>query len=265
MLNDLVNEGCLAVQVRIFGPRLGVYKGMLCRKPGIHSIQLTPSMRKVPPSVSNSDDWVCVVVIRSCPSSTCVDMGRYFAGDAVRPSFRAKPLCAMVSRLLITLGVPKTVLNNHKNCKIPAHSWLVGLADPSGAIPAGYVFMTGFDTFHSKYDITSLKKVFVTRSPCVKAEHGRMVPLLTSRPRGMKKDVWDWLLNLPFGGLLFSTSGDAVPLAMTCADGDLDGDRYFVCWDKKVLTYITPRDLPVPPVKPSRTSVSTKKVRTFLL
>jgi len=35
-------------QVRVFIPSMGVFKGVLMRKPGITKIQLTPSMRKVP-------------------------------------------------------------------------------------------------------------------------------------------------------------------------------------------------------------------------
>lgn len=39
-------------QVRVFAPTLGVFKGMLAvRRKGKH-IQLTPSMRKVPPSAA---------------------------------------------------------------------------------------------------------------------------------------------------------------------------------------------------------------------
>ena len=41
----------VAIQVRVFGPSVGVGKGMLMRKPGLGDrIQLTPSMLKVGPS-----------------------------------------------------------------------------------------------------------------------------------------------------------------------------------------------------------------------
>eukprot|EP01035_Chromulina_nebulosa_P002821 gene2821-3855_t len=39
----------LAIQVRVWAPLLGIFKGALCRKPGIHGIQLARSMRKVGP------------------------------------------------------------------------------------------------------------------------------------------------------------------------------------------------------------------------
>ena len=53
----------LAIQVRIFSPRLGVCKGMLMSKPGIDRIQVTRSMVKVMPftvaeSSSSASNWV---------------------------------------------------------------------------------------------------------------------------------------------------------------------------------------------------------------
>ena len=58
------------MQVRVIGPRVGVGKGMLMRKPGISKIQLPPSMLKVAPSRRCADDWVCLVVKRVMPSAT---------------------------------------------------------------------------------------------------------------------------------------------------------------------------------------------------
>ena len=59
----------LATQVRVIGPRIGVAKGNLMRKPGITKIQLTRSMIKVGPSNSNDADWVCLVVKNVFPSA----------------------------------------------------------------------------------------------------------------------------------------------------------------------------------------------------
>ena len=55
----------LALQVRIWAPLLGIFKGVLCRKPGIHGIQLTRSMRKVGPSkiAPETDTWAVIVSI----------------------------------------------------------------------------------------------------------------------------------------------------------------------------------------------------------
>jgi len=66
----------------------------------------------------------------------------------------------------------------------------------------------------------------------------------------MTTATWDWLLTLPLGAVLFSGQGDAegaehgLPLPSTIADGDIDGDLYFVCWDVALLRHIRPRELP---------------------
>ena len=57
------------------------------------------------------------------------------------------------------------------------------------------------------------------------------------------------LLSLPFGAVAFSSEGSGAPLPSTVADGDLDGDLYFVCWDQTLLAHLTP--LPPPPPPPS--------------
>ena len=49
--------------------------------------------------------------------------------------------------------------------------------------------------------------VFVTRSPCVLKSAGQVLPVVTARPSGMALEAWEWLLALPFGGIVFSTAG----------------------------------------------------------
>jgi hypothetical protein len=44
-----------SLQVRLFTPNLGVFKGILAQKRGIEHVQLPPSMRKVPPKVTNRE------------------------------------------------------------------------------------------------------------------------------------------------------------------------------------------------------------------
>ena len=61
-VTSLQAKELLLIQVRIYGPRLGVVKGMLRRKPGIQRIQLPPSMMKVPPSAVSDEDWAVIVV-----------------------------------------------------------------------------------------------------------------------------------------------------------------------------------------------------------
>lgn len=240
LLGGNVNR-LLAIQVRIFGPKLGVWKGMLCRKPGITNIQLPRSMCKVEKSEHPEGDWVCLVVIRKNPSSPNTDAAKYFEGNtspaASKPS---KPLSLMIKNLLSCLKVPEQIISRHKRKPHPEHAWMVGLADPTDAIPAGCIFITGAHL----QKVTWPKKVFVTRSPCVLPEHGRMLERICEKPYRMKEQVWEWLLSLPFGGIIFSVLGNGVPIPLTVSEGDLDGDLFFVCWDTQITDHIEERRLP---------------------
>lgn len=85
-----------------------------------------------------------------------------------------------------------------------------GLGDPTGALPAGHVFLSG--TVGNDYDprgvpMPASGHVFVTRSPCVLKSAGQVLPVVTMRPSGMALEAWEWLVALPFGGILFSTAG----------------------------------------------------------
>ena len=61
--NNKYARTTVAIQVRIFSPRLGIFKGMLMRKRGISGIELQPSMLKVGPSLKNSqsDDVILII------------------------------------------------------------------------------------------------------------------------------------------------------------------------------------------------------------
>ncbi|CAM9259986.1 unnamed protein product, partial [Ectocarpus fasciculatus] len=241
----------LSIQVRVFSPKLGVWKGMLCKKPNIDKIQLTPSMRKVKPSIVASPDvnWASLIVVRSNPSSSSTEVGKVFAGCEMSSSFERKRMSKMIKNLMIGLGCPKYVVATHAMKTNPDNCWLVGLADPTYCLPPGHIFVTGFKSIISWSTFGDQNQIFVTRSPCVLKEHGRMLPAVVSRPHNMPKETWDWLLGLPFGAILFSTAGKGVPLAATCASGDLDGDLYMTCWDKTILRHINPCEPPVPVVR----------------
>jgi hypothetical protein len=251
----------VAVQVRIIGPKWGIGKGMLMRKAGIDKIQLPPSMVKVAPSRRCNDDWVCLVVKNVFPSTVNNLVSRALAGDDLGASVRKelennlsmrasknrqKP--GIVMRLLSALSVPDDVMKAYED-KPPeeaTHTWLVGVADPTDSLPAGHIFVTGLT---STLQSSGLKKLFVTRSPCILPSHGRMLPVVTQQPSGMASATWNWLQTLPIGAVLFSGEGDAdgaehgLPLPSTIADGDLDGDLYFVCWDVGLLRHIRSREL----------------------
>ena len=52
-------------QVRVFAPRLGVYKGVLATRRGIERIQLSPSMRKVGPSdAARPGSWATLLITK---------------------------------------------------------------------------------------------------------------------------------------------------------------------------------------------------------
>eukprot|EP00439_Symbiodinium_sp_Y106_P066823 s80_g10.t4 len=124
-----------SIQVRIFGPRLGVLKGLLTLRRSlgqgrsenalaqlhfsegstgqrnIQKIQLPPSMRKVGPSKVCSDEFVYVVVTQAFPSSTSVELAKCLLGTGKRQATQSllkqqgPKLSDMVRRLLQGLGV----------------------------------------------------------------------------------------------------------------------------------------------------------------
>jgi len=81
--------------------------------------------------------------------------------------------------------------------------------------------------------------VFVTRFPCAENSDGHLLPLVTVKPLAMAQAVWDDLVSRPFGGIIFGKSppGQA-PLPTLIANGDNDGDLYFVCWSENILTHL---------------------------
>ena len=91
----------VSIQVRVFGPKIGVAKGMLVRKPNITKIQLVPSMIKVGPSnvASEGDDWVCVVVKQVHPTSGNIVVSKALAA-------RPQQSAALKMRLSLCSGAP---------------------------------------------------------------------------------------------------------------------------------------------------------------
>jgi hypothetical protein len=119
-----------------------------------------------------------------------------------------------------------------KTRKRLAHAYVGGFADPTDAIPSGSVFVTG-----SKH--LAQVTLFVTRSPCIHPSDGRMLPNLTTKPVAMSTKDWEWLNELPFGAIIFSGAEEGMkPLPTFIANGDLDGDLYFVCWDAEILGHV---------------------------
>eukprot|EP00873_Tetraselmis_striata_P037155 jgi/Tetstr1/457419/TSEL_004205.t1 len=234
----------LAIQVRVFAPTLGVFKGMLAvRRKGKH-IQLTPSMRKVPPSAAPrgalAEQGFAVLLVKQVhPTRKNLLKGNHLrdhlnstAVPVLHEKWRPdKPICKMIQRLFLHLGLPQNVIDDY-SCghETKRDAWLVGLADPTRAIPEGHVFVTG---------LPQLRQAFVTRSPTIKASDGRVFPTLAAQPSDMSTKQWRWLCGLPFGGIIFSARGP-VPMPSQCAAGDLDGDYYFVLWDEAMVNGLAP-------------------------
>jgi len=243
----------LGIQVRIFVPTMGVFKGMLMRKANIVGIQVNLSLRKIGPSKHNeaSNDG-CIVIKRMFPSSDNFIIGRKFV-----PIKRLKPylelggfkdklskgtsckISPMYERLLKGLGVSDRLLKQYskdykKDPDKLCHTHMIGMADPTNKLPSNTVFVTGMSG-------VKVDEIFVTRSPCMEAEDGRVIKVLRTKPDDMENTEWKFLQSLNFGALIF---GDPRPgdraMPELIAGGDLDGDLYFVCWDKVILSELCP-------------------------
>jgi hypothetical protein len=277
--NNAQAKRALGIQIRIFVPTKGVFKGMLMRKRNIgEPIQLNISLRKVAPSRSDDASNDGYIVIKSVfPSRDNFIIGRKFSSPQDLHKKRLKPITdlkgfkeklasresckisKMHVRLLKGLGVSTPSLNRYcreykENPEKLCHTHLVGMADPTNNLPPNSIFVTGMNGFE-------LDELFVTRSPCMEAKDGRVIKVVRTKPDEMANDDWDFLQSLTFGALIF---GDPRPghrsLPELIAGGDLDGDLYFVFWDEAILSEI--RHIPIGDdelVKPSGAPVREKQ------
>ena len=246
----------LGVQVRVFAPRLGIFKGVLAARAGIDKIQLSPSMRKVPPSCAHdSAKWATLLITQHgvFPSKANVNLGKRLAGEPCNKTPYEKHASKMLEQLWVDRGVPRDVMARYKEDAVSRynrtfgaqqklssesshplnnHASLIGLRDPTGHLPYG-VFVSGLPSGA----VPRGGRVFVTRFPCVKPADGQLLPLITEKPSTMSYASWQWLRTRPFGAVYFSTVGP-LPIPLLCARGDLDGDLYPVCWDETILAHI---------------------------
>eukprot|EP00977_Amphora_coffeiformis_P027714 scaffold34636_cov171-Amphora_coffeaeformis.AAC.1 len=261
MLEQLVVDRDLdvvtGVQVRILVPKYGLFKGELMRKRymhGDHHIELNTSMQKAGPSIhENLHDWGIVAIRQVQPSETNLCIGKMLdPANNWRPtkSFKAKikPLSKMITPFLLHMGVPQYVLDDYvKNAREPEdlrHTWVVGMADPTGSLSPGHIFVPGFK------GTVELDKIFITRSPCREPDDGRMLPMISKRPTGMSQEHWEELNDLPFGSVVFANPKPGMKsLPPFVANGDLDGDLYFICWDAIVLSFLVATPVPEEPAE----------------
>lgn len=250
-----------SIQVRIFCPRIGILKGMLTKKQNTKApIEYPPSMLKVP-AASSENAWdsaaivVCKNGVHPSPASANEYIGRALDDSRKKPPKKSfeqkiqKELKEMIARLWLSMGVPRHISQNYMKDSVKAdrrnHAWLVGVADPTGCLPADSVFVPGFKNRHPD-------QLFVTRSPCVKYDDGRILEQIRTQPESMSDDDWAWLNRIYFGCIIFSNPRqDMMSMPERIAEGDLDGDLYLVCWDEEILSCMNAAPLPAIPEKDS--------------
>ena len=144
---------CSTGKLNIFSiPQSGLVKGILLVKEGIDCIQIPDSMIKAPPSEVSNDDRVFLIFKTAfAPSKNSALLERYL--DPVKKttnSFITKPhkeLCKMYQRILTGLGVSKQLCDDYvkqsRDVSGLKHKHLMGVADPTGQIPYGEVFVPG--------------------------------------------------------------------------------------------------------------------------
>lgn len=239
----------VAIQVRMLIPTLGLFKGVLVRKKmnGDHVIEMNESLQKVPPSrVSVAENTGWMLIKRVFPSKANEQVGRIFQkyGREVTNSFKRElksgkqcKLADMYQRIIIGSGVPSDVMKHYsRTYKTPdklRHTHLVGVADPTNELPPNTVFVTGVNGGFG------VDQIFVSRSPATEVSDGRVVELVNTKPFNMSQANWDWLGSLPFGAIMFGNPEKGYrPLPECIANGDLDGDWYFVFWSEALLQHI---------------------------
>ena len=109
-----------SIQVRIFGPKIGIAKGLLMKKMSAKTIELPPSMVKVSPSKCCNEDWVVVVVSDVFPSKKNRDVGKFHDPNEKDPGVsnlkwleHTVKFSKMYQRLFQGFGVPGKVLDRY--------------------------------------------------------------------------------------------------------------------------------------------------------
>jgi hypothetical protein len=243
-----------AHQVRIYAPKLGYFKGMIVRKRGITKIQLPPSMKKVDKSTlkEESPDWAILMIRAVFPSQSCKMVER-----SINPNLKCPPESStkdlkrlqeerMTWNLFVANGVPKDALETYayesKTWEGRKEAPCVGVADPTGWLPADFVFVSGLGTVSGDQRQSMMySQLFVTRTPCTEKKDGMLLRNVRSKPNDMPQASWDFLCSMPFGVLVFSnfSKHDSKSLPEQVNDGDLDGDLYTCYWDEKLLDWIS--------------------------
>ena len=145
-------------------------KGVLTMKRYGTKIELPPSMRKVGESKVPVNEDVYLLVARVHPTKTNVKMDKWVVkGQELCKTLEQKRFSDMVARVWKSMGAPGDVTNEYGvSGKAGAARKIV--ADPTAHLPEGHVFIIGL---REKLVEQGLSRVFILRSPCVKAEDGQ--------------------------------------------------------------------------------------------
>jgi hypothetical protein len=245
---------------------------MLMRKriakgPRVH---LPSSMKKVDASIDPINPKIAYLLVNKAgvdPSANNQYLGIILDPKnktKIPKDFRIKTMSEMIRRLLYSSGVPEMVLEKYERSVVRdmrkiAHAFVRGVADPTDCIPSNHVFITGLSGVG-----TDLKKVFITRSPCILASDACVLKVVTTKPKHMRKEDFEWLNSLPFGIVIFGFPKNGMkPLPTMIANGDLDGDRYFILWETSVLSHVNVKPLSDEPLLKSKDAKlpSKRKIR----
>lgn len=158
-----------AIQVRIFAPTLGIFKGMLVVKPAFSGppIQVRTTMRKVGPSKhpsASSNAFLVVTKIGFHPNKTNRTVGTLLSATRKAPSteesepIKFKPVTEMILRLWHELGVPRDLYETYArdSCRGEhlKHAWVVGVADPTGKLQPGESQFRSLTVFVMRIQLT---------------------------------------------------------------------------------------------------------------
>lgn len=151
-------NGINTVMVRVVSPKKGLFKGILTAKPANeikeNHFQFPESMRKALPSKRHSQHLNDATLIRKsicAPSESNRKFGRFLDPNQEAPeSFieeKQKELSKMYKRILEGFGVPNRIVDDYRSRALYVHDLkhanLMGVADPTGHIPYGSIFIPG--------------------------------------------------------------------------------------------------------------------------
>jgi len=249
LLEELLGGGttakkAAAVQMRAIIPNIGIFKGMLVKKCGISKIQLP--QKKVDKSTATKKTFKGAFMLFNAvhPWDSHESMGRLINPNLKDPGEskmnNGGGLSSMLKQLMLGCGIGKETVDSYESeskyllGRHHAHLW--GVCDcTNDGLPEGSVFITGFGIGRN-----AKREVFVTRFPCTEKADAKILQIVTTKPPDMTDEDWNFICSMQFGLIMFASprDPDAMSLPEQIANGDLDGDSYFVCWDEAILSSI---------------------------